>query len=152
MSETEFINKNSKTVARSAVVAAVFALIGLIDAAYLTAKHFTDKNVPCNIISGCEMVLKSEFAEMFGIPTAAYGAVAYFIAFSLAVLTFYGNSKLWNLFGLVTFVMFGFTIYLLYLQGFVINAFCQFCLLSAVTTTVLFTTYAVSVFLARKQF
>lgn len=145
MNEAEIIpEETSKTAAKSAIVAAVVSLIGLADSAYLTAKHYTGKDVPCNIVTGCEQVLNSQYAEMFGIPTAAFGAIAYFLAFSLAILVFYGNSKLWNLFGVLTMVMTLVTVWLFYLQAFVIGAFCQFCLLSAATSVTLFIIFILS--------
>ncbi len=120
------------------VAACIAALVGLADSAYLTAQHYSGSEVPCSIISGCELVLTSTYAEIFGIPTALYGALAYFAAFSLSLLVFYGYKYLWGLFGLLTIGMFAFTVWLLYLQAFVIQAFCQFCLLSALTSTILF--------------
>jgi uncharacterized membrane protein len=123
------------------IAAVVLAAAGLADSAYLTAKHFSGGEVPCSIIEGCEQVLSSTYAEVYGIPTAAFGAAAYFAAFSLALLTYYGNSRLWNLFGILTLAMAGFTVWLVYLQAYVIGAFCQFCLISAATTTLLCVTY-----------
>jgi uncharacterized membrane protein len=130
--------------AKSAIFAAVVSLIGLADSAYLTAKHYTGKNVPCNIISGCEQVLNSQYAEFYGIPTAAFGAIAYFLAFSLVILTIYGNKSLWNIFGGLTLLMAIFSIWLIYVQAFVIEAFCQFCLLSAITSLTLFIIFLIS--------
>lgn len=150
MSSSEAITKKN-TVAKPAIFAAVVALFGLLDAAYLTAKHFTDKNVPCNFITGCEQVLKSSYAEIFGIPTAAFGAFTYFLVFSLAVLTFYGNYKLWNIFGILVVLMAIFTAWLVYLQAFVIGAFCQFCLISAATTFTLLIIYLISKFFKQTQ-
>ncbi len=138
------------TAAKSAMIAAVVAVIGLIDAAYLTAKHYTGKNVPCNIITGCEQVLNSSYSEILGIPTAAFGALTYFLAFSLAILTVYGNSKMWNLFGILSIIMTVFTLWLIYLQAFVIGAFCQFCLLSAATSITLFIIFLTSKILLKK--
>lgn len=132
------------------LLATGFALVGLIDSAYLTAKHFTGGEVPCSIISGCETVLTSAYAEFYGIPTAAFGAAAYFAAFSLSLLTYYGNSRLWNLFGALTVAMAAVTLWLVYLQAFVIGSFCQFCLLSALTTTLLLITYLASRFFGKR--
>ncbi|MGI8542168.1 MAG: vitamin K epoxide reductase family protein, partial [Aridibacter sp.] len=87
----------------------------------------------------------------FGIPTAAFGAVAYFAVFSLAVLTIYGNRRMWDIFGVLVVVMAFFTAWLIYLQAFVIGAFCQFCLLSAVTTFTLLIIFLISKFFAKKQ-
>ncbi len=133
-------NLNSKL----PVIATFVAFIGIIDSVYLTIKHFTGEKVPCSLITGCEQVLSSQYAEMFGIPTAAFGAFAYFLAFSLAVLAAYGNNKMWSAFGLFVSVMLTFTAYLVYLQAYVIGAFCQFCLISAVTTVLLFLIFLLS--------
>lgn len=136
-SDPENSNGTGRLRAAFPIAASVVSLAGLADAAYLTAKHYSDTAVPCSVISGCEQVLTSAYAEMFGIPTAMFGAIAYFAAFSLSLLTVYGHLKLWNLFGLLTFVMTAFTIWFVYLQAFVIQAYCQFCLLSALSTFLL---------------
>jgi uncharacterized membrane protein len=120
------------------ILATLVTLIGLGDAIYLTIHHLTGEQVPCSIVAGCETVLSSSYATIAGVPLAIFGAIAYFIAFSLAILTVFGNSKTWFLFGVQIVLMALFTLWLLYLQAFVIHAFCQFCLLSAgVTFTLL---------------
>jgi uncharacterized membrane protein len=119
------------------IAAAIVALVGLADSVYLTVQHFTAEPVPCSIISGCETVLTSAYAEFAGIPIAAFGAAAYFLAFSLALLTVFGNRTMWKLFGVLSVLMAGYTLWLLYLQAFVIGAFCQFCLISAITSITL---------------
>lgn len=126
------------------IAGSVIALAGLADSAYLTAKHYAGSEVPCSVISGCEQVLTSSYAEFYGIPTAMFGAAAYFTAFSLSLLVYYGYDRLWRLFGALTLVMAAFTGWLIYLQAFVIGAFCQFCLLSALTTALLLTTWVLS--------
>lgn len=132
------------------VIAAIVALIGLVDSVYLTVHHLTAEPVPCSIISGCETVLTSSYAEIAGIPLAAFGAAAYFVAFSLAVLAASGNRTMWKVFGAQTVVMALFTGWLIYLQAAVIGAFCQFCLLSAVTSLTLLILFVVSVLISRK--
>ena len=131
------------------VVAALLALLGLADSVYLTVHHFTAEPVPCSIVEGCETVLTSSYAEIAGIPLAAFGALAYFIAFSLAILTVFGNRSMWLLFGIQSFIMAAVSVYLIYLQGFVIGAFCQFCLISAATSISLFIVFLISKFISR---
>lgn len=121
-----------------AIAAAIVALFGLGDAIYLTIHHYTARPVPCSILEGCEMVLTSPYAKMAGVPLALYGAAAYLAAFLLAILAAFVNRKFWLLFGIQVILMAAFTIWLLYLQGMVIGAFCQFCLLSALVTFTLF--------------
>lgn len=136
---TEIVEKvpSSTSMPKLPILAAVVALVGLVDSIYLTIHHLTAEPVPCNLVTGCETVLTSRYAAMADIPLAGFGAAAYFIAFSLALLTVFGDRRTWTLFGVLVIGMAGFTAWLLYLQAFVINAFCQFCLLSAATSITL---------------
>ncbi|MCS6874691.1 MAG: vitamin K epoxide reductase family protein [Pyrinomonadaceae bacterium] len=127
-----------KKVFRAEILISILALIGLIDSIYLTIHHYTAKPVPCSIVEGCEKVLTSQYATIFDIPIAIFGAIAYALALFLAILIFYGYERLWLLLLLQTLLMAGFSAWLVYLQAFVIEAFCQFCLLSAATSTFIF--------------
>ncbi len=146
MNDLEDSIYRANTVAKLPLLAAVVALAGLADAIFLTIEHYTGGQVPCSIVAGCEQVLTSQYAEIFGIPLAMFGAFAYFVAFALALLTSFGNRALWTLFGVQVVLMTIFTVWLLYLQGYVIEAFCQFCLLSAISTFTLFIIYLISRF------
>ncbi|HTH38871.1 MAG TPA: vitamin K epoxide reductase family protein, partial [Pyrinomonadaceae bacterium] len=86
---TETVEEASPT-QKLPIAAVVLALIGLVDSIYLTVKHLRDEKVPCSLISGCETVLSSTYAEVGGVPLAAFGAAAYFVAFSLALLAAFG--------------------------------------------------------------
>lgn len=143
MEETERTEEGSRLSKLPAIAAAV-ALIGVADAAYLSVHHYTAVPVPCSIISGCETVLTSSYAEIAGVPLAAIGGAAYFAAFSLATLAAFGNGLIWKIFGALVSLMFLVTLYLLYLQAVVIGAFCQFCLVSAAVTVTLFALYVFS--------
>jgi len=115
-------------------LAALVSLIGLADAIYLTVEHLSGRSVRCTIVSGCSEVLSSEYATVRGIPLAMIGAAAYFTVFSLAVLAAYSYKWAAKLLTLLVALMFVTTLWLLYLQAFVIKHFCQFCLLSALVT------------------
>jgi len=132
------------------LAAAVLAIVGLADSVYLTVSHYTKTPVPCSIVEGCETVLTSSYAEFAGIPIAAFGAAAYFVAFSLAILAAYGNRAAWMLFGAQAALMAAVSAYLIYVQGFVIGAFCQFCLVSAATSISLFLVFLASKFFGRR--
>lgn len=119
------------------IAMACLALIGLADAIYLTVQHVTGQSVRCTIVSGCSEVLSSSYASFNGVPLALIGAVAYFIVFSLATLAAFGYPLVGKLLAVVTTLMFLTTIWLFYLQAFVIGHFCQFCLLSAAVTITL---------------
>ncbi|MFZ1702543.1 MAG: vitamin K epoxide reductase family protein [Pyrinomonadaceae bacterium] len=139
------------SIAKLPLAAAIVALVGLADSVYLTVHHYTAEPVPCSIIEGCEQVLTSSYAEIAGIPLAGFGAAAYFVAFSFALLTAFGDKRMWKLFGAQATIMAGFSLWLLYVQGALIGAFCQFCLLSAISSIVLFILFVVSLFLKPRQ-
>src|SRR5262245_39558986 len=74
-------------------LAMLVSLIGLGDSIYLTIQHLTGESVRCTVTSGCSVVLSSHYATIAGIPTAAFGALAYFTAFSLATLVIFGYER-----------------------------------------------------------
>jgi uncharacterized membrane protein len=119
-------------------LAAVVALVGVLDASYLTVEHLSGNSVRCMIVTGCDEVLQSSYATLpGGVPVAALGAVAYFTAFSLATLSVFGYAGARRLLAPLVAVMFLATLWFVYLQAFVIHAFCVYCLLSAAVTTTL---------------
>ena len=128
------------------VTAAIVSLIGLADSIYLTVEHVTGRSVICTIVAGCSEVLSSRYAVVAGVPLALVGAAAYFSVFSLATLAAFGYRLAGTLLTVLVLMMFLISLWLIYLQAFVIHAFCQFCLLSAAVTTAL----TVIVLLARR--
>ena len=118
--------------------AAVLALVGLLDSLYLTAEHLSGRSVRCAVVSGCDTVLSSGYATIFGnVPLAAAGAVSYFVVFSLATLAAFGYRSVRGPLAALVALMFVFTLWLLYVQAFVLRAFCTYCLISAAVTTTL---------------
>ena len=116
---------------------AVIALFGLADATYLTVAHLTGDDAVCGSSLGCSTVLGSAYAAIRGIPTAVFGTVAYFTVFSLAILGAFGYAGMRGLLMIVVGLMFAASLYFLYLQAFVLHAFCPFCLFSAALTFLL---------------
>ncbi|MEO7167501.1 MAG: vitamin K epoxide reductase family protein [Spartobacteria bacterium] len=115
-------------------IMAGIALLGLADATFLTVAHLTGDDAVCGSLVGCSTVLGSRYATILGIPTAMFGALAYFTAFSLAILAASGYEWARRLLVGVVGVMFLASLYFLYLQAFVLHAFCPFCLFSAAVT------------------
>ena len=134
---TAFDAPRAKLRKRLYAVAAIVALFGLADGIYLTVEHVTGRTAQCIASSGCQDVLSSKYAAMGPIPLASLGALAYFTAFSTALLAAFGYAKCRSLFALLVGIMFATTLWLLYLQAFVLHAFCDYCLFSAGVTTVL---------------
>jgi uncharacterized membrane protein len=119
------------------LIAALVSIIGLADAVYLTVQHITGASLRCTVISGCSEVLSSPYAQVGPVPLAALGAAAYFMVFSLAILAAFGYPLVKLGLKILLGIMFLMTLWLLYLQAFVIHHFCQYCLLSAAVTITL---------------
>lgn len=114
------------------------AILGLADATYLTIQHYQNAVPPCTI-HGCEKVLTSSYAEIAGIPVALFGAIYYFVQSALLIAFFTSRKKILlilpSLFSIAGFLA---SMWFVYLQIAVIKAICQYCMVSAVTSTLLF--------------
>jgi uncharacterized membrane protein len=106
-------------------LAAVVALAGAALAGYLTWAHYADASVVCPVGGGCETVQSSDYAEIAGIPVAALGLCAYGAILALLIW----DSPLARL-AAAAIALTGllFSIYLLVVQLFVIDAVCLWCL------------------------
>ena len=131
----------------SAYAAFLVALAGLLDATYLTVEHVRGVIPPCTGFSNCEAVLTSQYATLYGVPIALFGALYYATAAVLALVVYRkGNATAALLLQLVVGSAFLISILLVGIQHFVLEAYCLYCLVSAGITTVL----AVSVAFIRK--
>lgn len=112
----------------------VLALIGLGIAGYLTYTHYFGLAPVCLASGQCEIVQSSKYAVMFGIPVPLVGLVGY----ALMLVSLQIKTELGRLLGvLLTIGGFAFSLYLTYLELFVIHAICQWCVASAVTVTIM---------------
>ena len=128
---------SQKSIGWPYLLTAVLSLVGLGDALYLTVQDLTGQSLRCTIVAGCSEVLSSPYAHIGRMPLAVLGAIAYFSVFSLSILTAFGYLFARPLLKALIVLMFLMTLWLLYLQAFVIHHFCQYCLLSAAVTITL---------------
>lgn len=134
-------------VARPTIVA--LAAFGAILTSYLTITHFMG-GAPAFCAagsgSGCDLVLSSEYAKVFGIPLTIFGALAYLFVGTLTAIPLFDKREdikakrklkqqlaFWVFLG--STAMLFFSGYLMYLLAFEIKTVCQYCIGSAVTVT-----------------
>jgi uncharacterized membrane protein len=113
---------------------AIVAVAGLADATYLTVQALTGDTLSCGGSPDCFRVLGSPYAKLHGIPVAMLGAVAYFTVFTLATFAAFGYSRAPRFLALIAGAMFLMALWLLYVQAFVLHAYCRYCLFSAAIT------------------
>ena len=112
-------------------VAAIASLAGLADATYLTVQALTGETLVCGGSPDCFRVLGSSYARIAGVPIAAFGTLAYFSVFCFATLAVFGYSRARTFLILAVGAMFLVTLWLLYVQAFILHAYCRYCLFSA---------------------
>lgn len=111
------------------LAAGVVATAGLVVAGYLTWAHYDDAALVCVAGGGCETVQESEYAEVAGVPVALLGLGAY--ALVLGLLAWDAPSARLGA-AMLALVGLVFSLYLLALQLFVIDAVCAWCLVNDV--------------------
>jgi uncharacterized membrane protein len=138
ISEASFSKRSSK-IKPIIFAVAVLSFIGFLDATYLAAKYYLGDPVTCSVFGGCEEVTTGKYAEMFGVSVALLGAFYYLTIFLSSI--FYldsGRKAAASFIGYFTIVGLLASSWFVYLQLFVINAICLYCMISAATSTILF--------------
>ena len=117
------------------VAIALLVLAGVGVAGYLTYAHYAGIDPVCaGGSSGCHTVQASDYAEVGGVPVALIGLIGYLaLAASLAVPGEPGRAAGMGL----ALAGAGFSLYLTYIELFVIDAICQWCVASAVLMVLL---------------
>jgi uncharacterized membrane protein len=128
---------------------AIVSFLGFLDATYLTVAHYSNSELNCTFLKGCNEVAASKYSSLFGIPLSLLGTFYYLTILFLALIYWDTKNKmpiliipLITTFGLI------FSGYLVFLQIFVIEAICTYCMMSALTSTTLF---VLSLFLIRAR-
>jgi uncharacterized membrane protein len=121
----------------------LLSLVGLGIAVYLTYIEVTQTVAACGPVGDCNTVQQSQYAHLFGVlPMGVLGLVGYGAILLAWFFSRTGRKRVAELaaFGLLCMTLFGvlFSIYLTYLEPFVIGATCIWCLGSAVVMTGLF--------------
>jgi uncharacterized membrane protein len=110
---------------------AVLAVAGMGVAAYLTYTHYADKVVACGGVGQCETVQQSEYSTIAGVPVSLLGglAAAALLAIALGRLGGLSLAVEWAslaTLGLTTASV-AFAAYLTYVELFVLEAICIYC-------------------------
>lgn len=114
------------------------ALIGFADSSYLTAQHIRGVIPPCGLLSNCERVLTSQYATIGPMPVAALGMVYYGSILVLLIAFFDMRDRriLHAASWLAVAGMLG-SLYFVYVQAFIIGAWCPYCLVSTAMAAVM---------------
>ncbi len=102
--------------------------------------------IPSCTVSDCETVLSSQWSVFWGIPVVAWGVIFYLSILFLTILNLYFKK---NIIFITSFVIIiigtVFTLYLRYLEFFVIKAWCIWCWVSVILVITFVINYLISV-------
>jgi uncharacterized membrane protein len=111
----------------------IISIAGVLIMGYLTSLHYAQgEGSFCDIGEGlsCSAVNQSIYSEVFGIPVSVMGLIYFFLV--LVVSVFFHNEKNSKYILLASTLFVGPSIYLSYIELFVINEVCIFCELSKI--------------------
>jgi len=124
---------------KTIVVFLLLAVLGFIDASYLSIEHYRDASVVCFLINTCDQVLQSSYATLGSIPVSLLGVAYYLGIFLLSLVSLIKKSeKLFFTTALLTVFGFLASLWFLYVQVFIIHSLCFYCLFSALDSIILF--------------
>jgi uncharacterized membrane protein len=117
---------------------AVLSIAGLGTSGYLTYSHYADEPTVCAGVGSCELVQTSQYSEILGVPVALMG-LGFFVVFgalALARLLRGPDDPDWAQPAAFSLALggTGFVAYLTYVELFVIDAICPWCVATAVIT------------------
>jgi uncharacterized membrane protein len=112
---------------------ALLALIGAGIGGYLTYTHFRGTPPVC-FTSGCGVVQNSRWSELFGIPVALLGLLAYL---SIVATTLVRHPLSKQVGATIALTALGFNAYLLYVQAHLIGRYCTWCVSNEIVSAVL---------------
>lgn len=115
------------------------ALLGFLDASYLTIKHYAQSSVTCGLTQGCEIVTTSAYSQILGVPVALLGSL-YYLTLIVLLIAYMDRKHAWLLRTASLFTCLGLlaSVYFVSVQAFVLGAWCQYCIGSALSSTLLF--------------
>lgn len=116
----------------------LISAIGVADTSYLTYSHYTGIPLNCSVLQDCDIVTTSKYSQIGPVPLAVLGLFFYSSLF--LITAFYKETKnniAANLMIILPFAGLVSSAYFVYLQVFVLKALCQYCMLSAATSTLL---------------
>jgi uncharacterized membrane protein len=115
-------------------VVAIVAVAGLADATFLSVQALSGETLSCGGSPDCFRVLGSSYAKIGRVPVALLGALAYFCVFAFATFAAFGYARARTFLIPIVGAMFLATLWFLYVQAFLLHAYCRYCLLSAAIT------------------
>ncbi|MAG47385.1 hypothetical protein CL617_02170 [archaeon] len=132
---------------RGLYIILISSILAIITSGYLLNLHYSETESFCDVSQeiSCDIVNKSIYSEIYGIPVSLLGMLT-FIFISVLVLFALNNKKIFGfekqdmydwIFWIMIFSIF-FALYLVYIEIFVLYAVCPLCVLLDILIVIVF--------------
>ena len=122
--------------------------LGIFISGYLVTKRFTGGSLACTRWAQCDVVNNSVYSQFYGVPVSVLGLAGYLLLLVLALAALWTTGRTQRRILLLSLVLagggVGFSVYLTYLEIYVIEALCAWCVASAIVITLLAVVTAVA--------
>ena len=115
--------------------------LGIVVSGYLAYKRMAGGSLACTRWADCDVVNNSVYSKFFGIPVSFIGLAAYLLLLALALAALWTAGGTQRQILLLSLLLslggVGFSVYLTYIEIYVIEALCSWCIASAIIITLL---------------
>jgi uncharacterized membrane protein len=136
-------------------IIAVLSLGGIGVAGYLSYTHWFSHSIVCAGFGSCDTVAQSAYAHLAGVPVAVLGLLGYVALFAVAAfwLRVGDRFETWPLLAIWGMSIGGvaYSVYLTYLELFVIDAICIWCVTSAVIMSCILIVSTIALFATARE-
>ena len=121
-----------------------FSLVGLLISWFIYhKKEHKQEKLACFIGNDCDSVVKSKYSKFLGVHLEIWGMLYYSTISAFAIAIYYGLETILSLeAALLLFIISGVaafvSVILVFIQAFIIREWCEYCLVSAAMTFIIF--------------
>ena len=139
------ISTHMKNLRKHYIALAILNALAIPDTMYLTYMHYKPlASTICNLGEhlNCDIVNKSTYSELFGIPVSIFGFITYLILMTFAIRGLMKKNQNKWIPHFTAFIGFGvlFSLYLSGVEAFVLKTWCLFCITQQI---IIFTQFGV---------
>jgi len=120
---------------------ALLSVCGIVVSGYLAYKRIAGGSLACTRWAECDVVNNSVYSKLFGIPISFIGLAAYLLLLALALAALWTAGGTQRQILLLSLLLslggVGFSVYLTYIEIYLIEALCSWCVTSAIIITLL---------------
>ncbi len=128
---------------------------GIYVSGYLVIKRFTGGSLVCSRWAQCDVVNNSIYSMIYGVPVSLIGLAGYLLLMVLALVAVWAPARTQRPLLVLSFVLalggVGVSVYLTYLEIYVIEALCVWCVASAAIIALLALASGVNLVLSRPR-